>query len=120
MWLGTVIGPTWNFWFHFCIDIDAIRGNMNTAINGRMVSSGVKLGKGVAEEMTRKVRGKIVVGKWNYTFTGKEEQFVWDVTNLQIFKGSDSLDISMLTTDLCKRQGDFLAWGKMKWKVRET
>ena len=90
---------------------------MNTAINGRMVSSGVKLGKGVAEEMTRKVRGKIVVGKWNYTFTGKEEQFVWDVTNLQIFKGSDSLDISMLTTDLCKRQGDFLAWGKMKWKV---
>ena len=26
--------------------------------------------------MTRKVRGKIVVGNWNYTFTGKEEQFV--------------------------------------------
>ena len=54
---------------------------MDTAINGKVVSKGVKLGEGVAEEMPSKMQGKFVVGKWNYTFTGKEEQFLWSVTN---------------------------------------
>ena len=117
VWLGTVSGPTLNFWYHICMDIDAIGGSMNTAINGKVVSKGVKLGEGVAEEMTRKMQGKLVVGKWNYTFTGVEEQFVWSVTNLQIFKGSDSLDLAILTKDLCNNQGDFLAWETMSWKV---
>ena len=109
--------PTWNFWYHICMDIDTIRGSMDTAINGKMASNRVKLGDGVAEEMPGKMQGKLVVGKWNYTFTGKEEQFVWSVSNLQIFKGSDSLDLAMLTKDLCKNQGDFLAWERMSWKV---
>ena len=117
VWVGTLSAPTWDFWYHICMDVDTITGSMNTAINGKIVSKGVKLGEGVAEEMTGKVKGKIVVGKWNYTFTGKEEQFVWSVTNLQIFKNSDYLDLAMLTRDLCKSQGDFLAWEKMSWKV---
>ena len=110
-------GPTLNFWYHICMDIDTIRGSMDTAINGKMTSKGVKLGEGVAEEMARQMQGKLVVGKWNYTFTGQEEQFVWSVTNLHIFKVSDSLDLAMLTKDLCKKQGDFLAWERMNWKV---
>ena len=110
-------GPTWNFFYHICMDIDTIEGSMDTAINGKVASNGVKLGEGVAEEMTKKMQGKLVVGKWNYTFTGKEDQFVWSVTNFQIFKGSDSLDLAMLTEDLCNRQGDYLAWERMKWKV---
>ena len=91
---------------------------MNTAINGKVVSEGVNLGDGVAEQMTGEMAGKFVVGKWNYTFTGKEEQFVWSVANLQIFKGSDSLDLAMLTKDLCNSQGDFLAWETMEWKIQ--
>ena len=117
VWVGTLSAPTWNFWYHICMHIDTIRGSMDTAINGKVVSNRVKLGEGVAEEMTGKMQGKLVVGKWNYTFTGKEEQFVWSVTNLHIFKGSDSLDLAMFTKDLCKRQGDFLSWERMKWKV---
>ena len=109
--------PTWNFWYHICINIDTVRGTMDTAINGKVVSSMVRLGEGVAEEMPGKMQGKLVVGKWNYTFTGKEEQFLWSITNLHIFQGSDSLDLAMLTKDLCKSQGDFLAWQRMKWKV---
>ena len=41
---------------------------MDTAINGKVVSKGVKLGEGVTEEMPSKMQGKLVVGKWNYTF----------------------------------------------------
>ena len=89
VWVGSVSGPTWNFWYHICMDIDTTRGSMDTAINGKVVSNGVKLGEGVAEEMPRRLQGKLVVGKWNYTFTGKEEQFLWSVTNFQMFKGSE-------------------------------
>ena len=99
------------------MDIDTLGGSMDTAINGKVVSRGVKFGEGVAEGMTRDLQGKFKLGKWNYTFTGVEEQFVWSVTNLQIFKGSDSLDLAKLTEDLCTSQGDFLAWKEMKWKV---
>ena len=106
-----------SFWYHICMDIDTVGGSMNTAINGKVVSKGVKLGDGVADQMTQKMQGKLAVGKWNYTFTGKEEQFVWRVANLQIFKGSDSLDPAILTKDLCNSQGNFLAWETMKWKV---
>ena len=109
--------PTWNFWYHICIDINTSKRSMDTAINGKVVSNRVELGEGVAEEMPRKLQGKLVVGKWNYTFTGKEEQFLWSFTNFKIFKGSDSLDLAMLTKDLCKRQGDILAWDTMKWRV---
>ena len=109
--------PTWNFWYHVCINIDTIKRSMDTAINGKVVSKGVKLGEGVAEEMPSTMQGKLVVGKWNYTFTGKEEQFLWSVTNFQIFKGSDSVDLAILTKDLCKRRGDILAWETMRWKV---
>ena len=100
------------------MDINTIEGSMNTAINGKVVSTEVNLGDGVAEQMTGDMAGKFVVGKWNYTFTGKEEQFVWSVANLQIFKGSDSLDLAMLTKDLCNSQGDFLAWDTMEWKIQ--
>ena len=99
------------------MDIDTIDGSMNTAINGKVVSTGVKIGEGVAEEMAGDMQGRLAVGKWNYTFERKEEQFVWSVTNLQIFKGSNSLDLAMLTKDLCSIQGNFLAWETMKWKV---
>ena len=109
--------PTWNFWYHICIDINTSKRSTDTAINGKVVSNRVELGEGVAEEMPRKLQGKLVVGKWNYTFTGKEEQFLWSVTNFQIFKGSESLNLAMLTEDLCKRRGNILAWETMKWKV---
>ena len=118
IYLGRVSGPSFNFWYHICMDIDTIDGSMNTAINGKVVSEGVRFGEGVAEEMTREMQGKLAVGKWNYTFERKEEQFVWSVTNLQIFKGSDSLDLAILTEDLCNSQGDFLAWETMTWKVQ--
>ena len=83
VWLGTVSGPTLNFWYHICMDIDTIGGSMNTAINGKVVSEGVKLGEGVAEQMTAKMQGKLVVGKWNYTYTGKKIEQVHNSIRLQ-------------------------------------
>ena len=95
--LGTLRGPTLAFWYHICIDIDAVEERITTAINGEVVSQGVKVGTNVREEMAGQLLGRLVIGKWNYTFTGKEEQFTWVVTNLNIFKGSNSLDLVQLT-----------------------
>ena len=117
VYLGQVKAPTLNFWYTICLDIDTVRETMDTAINGRVTSQDVEIGKGVAEQMPRQLQGKLVVGKWNYTFTGVEDQFVWAITNLEIFRGSDSLDLVALTKDLCSSYGDFLALRDMEWKV---
>ena len=106
-----------NFWYTACLDIDTVRGTVDTAINGVLESEGVELGDGVAESMPRQLKGKMVMGKWNYTFEGVEEQFVWSITNLEIFRPSDSRDLAMLTTNLCDSYGDFLALRDMEWKV---
>ena len=75
------------------------------------------MGEGMMEGRPKKLTGKLVVGKWNYTFSGKEEQFFWSVTNLNIFKGGSTNDMTTLTKDLCSSQGDFLSWNKMKWRM---
>ena len=117
MLLGTVRGPTLDFWYHICIDIDTAKGQMSTAINGEVVSRGVEVGAGVREEKASQLQGRMVLGKWNYTFERKEEQFQWTVTNLNIFHGSDSQDLAALTRNLCSRQGDYLAWSTLSWQL---
>ena len=117
VWLGQIRGPALNFWYTACLDIDTVRGTIDTAINGILESQGVELEEGVAEKMPRQLQGKLVIGKWNYTFTGVEEQFVWSVTNLEIFRGSDSRDLAALTKDLCTSFGDFLSMRDEDWKV---
>ena len=117
VWLGEIRGPALNFWYTACLDIDTVRGTIDTAINGILESQGVELEEGVAEKMPRQLQGKLVIGKWNYTFTGVEEQFVWSVTNLEIFRGSDSRDLAALTKDLCTSFGDFLSMRDEEWKV---
>ena len=116
--MGRVKGPTLNFWYTACLDIDTVRGTIDTAINGVLESQGVELGEGVAEQMPRQLKGKLVLGKWNYTFTGVEDQFVWSITNLEIFRGSDSRDLAALTKDLCQSYGDILHGNGMEWKVQ--
>ena len=108
--LGAVEGPTLDFWYHICLDVNAVAGTVDTAINGKLVSQGVEMGEGMMERRPKKLTGNLVVGKWNYTFSGKEEQFFWSVANLNIFKGSN--DMTTLTKDLCSSQGDFLSWSK--------
>ena len=79
VYLGQVKAPTLNFWYSICLDIDTVRETMDTAINGMVTSQDVEIGEGVAEKMPRQLQGNLVVGKWNYTFTGVEEQFVWAI-----------------------------------------
>ena len=115
--LGTVENPTLNFWYHICLDIDTAENTVAAAINGALVGDRIDLGEGMAEEMRSQMKGNLVVGKWNYTFTGEEEQFVGSVTNLALFSGTKHRDLAALTEDLCNIQGDFLSWDDMRWKI---
>ena len=117
VWLGRVENPTLDFWYHICLDIDTAQNTVAAAINGELVGDGIELGEGMAREMTSQLKGSLVVGKWNYTFTGEEQQFVGSVTNLAFFTGSKHRDLAALTEDLCNIQGDFLPWDDMGWKV---
>ena len=115
--LGTLRGPTLDFWYHICIDIDTVEERLATAINGEIASQGVSVGSNVREKMAGQLTGRLVLGKWNYTFTGQEEQFSWVITNLNIFTGSDSLDLVQLTKELCSIQGDHLDWSTSSWQL---
>ena len=115
--LGKVKNPTLDFWYHICLDIDAAKNKVAAAINGELVGDGIDLGEGLAEEMASQLKGSLVVGKWNYTFTGEEQQFVGSVANLAFFAGTQPPNLANLTDDLCNVEGDLLGWEDMKWKV---
>ena len=123
VWLGRLENPTLDFWYHICLDIDTAGNKVAAAINGVLVGDGIDLKDGIdlgdlmAKEMTNHLSGNLVVGKWNYTFEGEEEQFVGSVTNLAIFSGTKPQDLAALTNDLCNVQGDFLSWDNLGWKV---
>ena len=56
VYLGKIEGPTLNFWYTVCVDIDNVEETISTAINGIVTSQDVELGEGVAEQ-TIAVRG---------------------------------------------------------------
>ena len=44
----------------------------------------------------------------------------WSITNLEIFRASNSIDLAALTNDLCTSFGDFLSMRDEDWKVDGT
>ena len=116
--LGRIENPALDFWYHICLDLDTSKDTVSAAVNGAVVGQDVDLGgEGMAAEMAKELKNKLVVGKWNYTFTGEEEQFVGMVTNLEFFTSTKDHDLATLTQDLCNAEGDFLSWEEMMWKV---
>ena len=96
--LGRIENPALDFWYHICLDLDTSKDTVSAAVNGAVVGQDVDLGgEGMAAEMAKELKNNLVVGKWNYTFEGVEEQFVWSVTNLEIFKPTTSQDLATLT-----------------------
>ena len=89
---------------------------MATAINGEEVSRGVALGPGIREARASSLRGRLVLGKWNYTFTGQEEQFQWRIANLKVFR-SPTPSLAALSGDLCLARGDYLDWDTLRWSL---
>ena len=107
--------PALDFWYHICLAMDTDQNKVDVAINGALVALAVDIGTGMGENMPKELKGNMVVGKWNYTSTGEEEQFVWSITNLAFFTGSP--DLAALTADLCSSQGNLLSWDNMRWRV---
>ena len=109
--LGRIESPTLSFWYHICLDIDTTKNTIDAAINGEVVGQGVDMGEGMGKERPKLLKGNMVVGKWNYIFTGEDEQFSGSVTNLAFFGSTtDQEDLATLTDDLCmcKAQEPFL------------
>ena len=118
--MGRIESPTLNFWYHICLNIDIAKSTIDAAINGEVVGQGVDMGEGMGKERPKLLKGNMVVGKWNYIFTGEDEQFSGSVTNLAFFGSTtDQEDLATLTDDLCmcKAQEPFLSWRDIKWKV---
>ena len=76
------------------------------------------MGEGIGKERPDLLKGNMVVGKWNYIFTGEDEQFSGSISNLAFFGiTTDQEDLATLTDDLCKAPGPLLSWRDIKWRV---
>ena len=116
--LGRIESPTLNFWYHICLDIDTAKNTIDAAINGEVVGQGIDMGEGMGKERPELLKGNMVVGKWNYIFTGEDEQFSGSISNLAFFGiTTDQEDLATLTDDLCKAPGPLLSWRDIKWRV---
>ena len=100
--MGRIESPTLNFWYHICLDIDTTKNTINAAINGEVVGQGIDMGEEMGKERPELLKGNMVVGKWNYIFTGEDEQFRGSVTNIVFFGSTADQDLATLTEDLCK------------------
>ena len=116
--LGRIESPTLSFWYHICLDIDTTKNTIDAAINGEVVGQGIDMGEGMGKGKPDLLKGNMVVGKWNYIFTGEDEQFSGSVTNLAFFGiKTDQEGLATLTEDLCQAPGALLSWRDIKWKV---
>ena len=116
--MGKIESPILNFWYHICLDIDITKNTVDAAINGEVVGQGIDMGEGMGKERPELLKGNMVVGKWNYIFTGEDEQFSGSVTNLAFFGStSDQEGLATLTDDICEAPGALLRWRDIKWRV---
>ena len=116
--LGKIESPTLNFWYHICLDIDTTKNTVDAAINGEVVGQGIDMGEGMGKERPDLLKGNMVVGKWNYIFTGEDEQFSGSVTNIAFFASSTNQeDLATLSENLCQAPEPLLRWKDIKWQV---
>ena len=111
---GVVPGPRIDFWYRTCHAIDSSAGLVTTTLNGEVLEVDRSVGD-LKDNRPGSLEERIVIGKWNRTSKGVDEQFPWSVTNLQLFHWRAATNLSALSGVDCARPGDYLAWPAMEW-----
>ena len=99
-----------NHWYHLCMDFDFENDKITVALNGELTAEL----EGVTA-MTNASPSKIVIGK-TMDYAREENQYAWQLTNLQLFSSPPTPSLQELSLDLCGQIGDLLAWDQMTWQ----
>lgn len=111
---GIVKGPRIDFWYRTCHGVDSNAGLVTTTLNGEVLEVDRSVGD-LKDNRPSSLEERIVIGKWNRTSKGVDEQFPWSVTNLQLFHWRAGTNLSALSGADCAKPGDYLAWSAMEW-----
>ena len=109
-----VPGPRIDSWYRTCHAIDSSAGLVTTTLNGEVLEVDRSVGD-LKDNRPGSLEERIVIGKWNRTSKGVDEQFPWSVTNLQLFHWRAATNLSALSGVDCAKPGDYLAWPAMEW-----
>ena len=121
--IGEVGVARLNFWYHTCLMVDTGgNGSLAASVNGRLVSSGRQarlLTVNIPSSLTNNLKLGISVA--NPARPKREAQFLWSVTNIQLF----SVPRMAVFWPGCGDAGDLMAWVNMAWSrngkhIRET
>ena len=95
-------------WYHTCLLVDTTgEGALAVSVNGKLLE--ITLSMSHTRNKPKSLKNKIILGSSITHRSRKHSQFLWSVTNIQIFKG--------VTAQLtgCRTRGNFLAWSDMAW-----
>ena len=98
-----------NFWYHTCIRLNtSSAGTFEVSVNGEVISDGRDF-KFLTDNKPKNLANKLVLGSSAGNSKFQNTQFLWSVTNVEIFLGSQD------SWPKCGDQGDLLAWQGMAW-----
>ena len=113
---GVVEGPRIDFWYRTCLAVDSTLGQVTVALNGQVLEVSRPVGD-LVDNRPDTLQNRIVIGKWNRTSKGVDEQYPWSISNLQLFHWTPQQDIGRLSGPRCSQSGDYLAWESMEWQA---
>ena len=103
-------------WYHFCLKVDTVSGQISFAVNGRFIHENIfpMLENTLSTKKPKTLQNKLELGR--YVDYGKKKQYSWKLSNFNIFYGNKSHDdLVDITGNLCDVDGDYLAWKDMIW-----
>ena len=98
-------------WHHLCLQVDTLMEEVRVALDGNILDTTSTPGLTTAAPTT--LEGKVVVGTWEQK-DKPTRQFQGQVANVNLYK--EAKDLGGLSRDLCRREGDLLAWSSTSWR----
>ena len=107
------------FWYHSCMTIDFDSGNVTVVVNGFTVceNRNIKSLKNSKDRKPNSIKSKIILGKYYLSELKKYYQYLWKITNLNLYDNNLTVDdLKTMTRNACNQKGSYLAWDQMIWK----
>ena len=103
---------SYNRWFHMCLRFDVPAETIVVVVEGTVLSE--KVVKGLGEGKPTNLTGVLEIDSTWFTIANHM------VSNVQVWGRGLSVEemVGVTAGDACGSEGDYLAWGDMRWQVR--
>ena len=113
--LKQIKNPRLFYWYHACLEIEIKNSTFSAAVNGEFTGT-VALETNFTNSPSNL---RMTIGDWA-NFDLIKVQFHGSVSNLQVFTTSSNPNITTLSSEPCRYEGDMLSWRAEDWRVEGT